>query len=351
MSSTNTKYRWTSAKVYELLTEVEDDENRIILLGKKDPKDKTSGESKSAAYRRIGAAIFGEEYNVAQASDDAKERKAVELMLTNRVKAKWENLIKEYKVQAARMTVTGGGLGEITENQADNILQASNFSDLHVSPDGPDETTSVEARNLWHDIHRKFEFFGRLHNLLGERPNMRPITIRTGTGPSGAQLVSHPQPVSPISPQASPPITTKEDGGATSSSTTSTPKAGKAPPKPSNLSDIKTIKQAAARKSQKRGFEDTLIDMQRNFAETRNQQNTEKVYLSKRQLLLDEFKLGIYTKEEYCKLKAELDAERMAESHAPKKLRYAKAGPTVLDDDINGSELDGSDLHDSSEDD
>ena len=78
------KYRWTSDKAFELINKAERDENWTILLGKKDPKEvcipspvnthllrflhliffqNTSGESKTAVFKRIAIALFGQEYN------------------------------------------------------------------------------------------------------------------------------------------------------------------------------------------------------------------------------------------------------------------------------------------------
>lgn len=39
------------------------------------------------------------------------------------------------------------------------------------------------------DICKKFEFFPQLHKLMATRPNVVPICLTTGTGPSGAETI------------------------------------------------------------------------------------------------------------------------------------------------------------------
>lgn len=59
-------------------------------------------------------------------------------------------MCKEYKLLAARMTVTGGGVGDLTLDQAEAMLAQDNQSpNLYVGPEGPSEDTPGDAVNLW----------------------------------------------------------------------------------------------------------------------------------------------------------------------------------------------------------
>ncbi|KAG8905570.1 hypothetical protein FRC01_008306 [Tulasnella sp. 417] len=195
------RFQWTEALIWKLINKVAEEQNRKVLLGKKEKKENTSGDSKTAVYKRIGIELFPDER---QATASPKEEKAVDTMLGNRVKSKWENLLGSYKLQAAKMTVTGGGLSleSVDDDQlADALEEAAGVSRLYVPPEGPSQDTSSEARNLWEEINNQFPFFAELHRLIGTRPNMIPISITTGTGPRGSTTI-HPQPPSPITTPA-----------------------------------------------------------------------------------------------------------------------------------------------------
>lgn len=67
----------------------------------------------------------------------------------NRVKSKYESLLKTYKVHTDKMAATGGGLGDLNDiDRADRPAKSSGH-DLYIPPDGPQGDTPIEARNLW----------------------------------------------------------------------------------------------------------------------------------------------------------------------------------------------------------
>ncbi|KAG8957815.1 hypothetical protein FRC05_009568 [Tulasnella sp. 425] len=192
------RFTWSTDNIWTLIGTVEKEENRKVLLGLRvaegEGRENTSGDSKTAVYKRIGAELFPAELELVT---DAKAKKAVGTTLGLRVKAKWEGLMSTYKEHASTMIATGGGLKNLRDEQLLEALhKVSGTSPLYVPPEGPTEETTDEGRNLWEDINKKFIFFGRLHSLVATRPNMNPISITTGAGPLGSTTL-HPQPPSP----------------------------------------------------------------------------------------------------------------------------------------------------------
>lgn len=144
--------------------------------------------------------------------------------------------MKDYKTQALRLRQTGGGIGQETDESNDldafpldgtgEGVEYAHFVSLnmvsfvapethlryYIGADGPGADTPEEAKNLWgtyiclrvvmnltprrfvEDICAKFEFFPQLHQLVATRPNVIPICLTTGIGPSGPETIFVQQP-------------------------------------------------------------------------------------------------------------------------------------------------------------
>jgi hypothetical protein len=53
-----------------------------------------------------------------------------------------------YKKKAKRLRQTGGGLGG-NDELAEGGIEVDEFLDCYIPPDGPDATTTDDARNIW----------------------------------------------------------------------------------------------------------------------------------------------------------------------------------------------------------
>ncbi|KAG1881286.1 hypothetical protein F4604DRAFT_1922300 [Suillus subluteus] len=55
---------WSEDMTWSLLLEVEKDDNRLVLLGKREKKENTSGDNKITVFQRIGAVILPKSYKL-----------------------------------------------------------------------------------------------------------------------------------------------------------------------------------------------------------------------------------------------------------------------------------------------
>ncbi|KAG0693614.1 hypothetical protein DFH29DRAFT_963638 [Suillus ampliporus] len=55
---------WSEDMTWSLLSEVEKDDNRLVLLGKREKKENTSGDSKITVFQQIGAVVLPESYKL-----------------------------------------------------------------------------------------------------------------------------------------------------------------------------------------------------------------------------------------------------------------------------------------------
>ncbi|KAJ7809439.1 hypothetical protein B0H13DRAFT_2221068 [Mycena leptocephala] len=160
------------ALIWELIAQMEVKENRLVLFGKQDKNENTSGESKIAVYKRIGTKILPD---LAQTSPNA---------LAKRVKGKAEDLVNTYKKLAKQLQVTGGGLRNDDDDDDDgNDSDGSGvhqFLECYISSEGPDHDTTDRARNIWEKLTEKFEYFPALHRFLAARSNIVPPWLRLG---------------------------------------------------------------------------------------------------------------------------------------------------------------------------
>ncbi|KIK74405.1 hypothetical protein PAXRUDRAFT_19905 [Paxillus rubicundulus Ve08.2h10] len=232
-------------------------------------------------------------------------------------KQKNENTSGETKLR-----MTGGGI-QAPDGEDHSPSDDDEYCDFYISADGPNDTTTAEALNIWGTFYAKNNI---LFNLI--RPNVNPIAITTGVGPAGKKTF-HIQPLddddnagdeltqsqigqiqmlqdainmanaarvhAPLSTSAS--YADKENSAVDLTETPSQKKA----PKLSSLSQdsISKAKDRIQKLPKKRTIDDTLQDIQRTNLEALNERNRRQMDLEERKVLLEEFKLGLWTAEEY----------------------------------------------------
>ncbi|KAF9232460.1 hypothetical protein BU15DRAFT_81226 [Melanogaster broomeanus] len=148
--------QWSNDMVWQLIDQIERNENRVVLLGKWQKGNKTSGDSKVAVYQRIGAAVL--------------------------------------PTYHAINAIATGDRGVKSSNGAKDD-EPDEYFDCYIPVSGPDVTTTTEAQSIWDEIVEAFPFFPALHRIFSTRPNVTPIAITTGVGPHGKKTV-HFQPLS-----------------------------------------------------------------------------------------------------------------------------------------------------------
>ncbi|KAG9088189.1 hypothetical protein FS749_002366 [Ceratobasidium sp. UAMH 11750] len=175
---------WTDEMKIHILQESDKEENRIVLRGKKDSSENTSGESKTTVYRRIAKEVIPEVYNRDPIDAGSK------------VMNQYNALVTLYSRLSKELTKTGNGVGGDVDEKSDGVRQLE--LDNYIPAGGPTEATSENAVNTWNALCEKCAFFPLLHELLSTRPSQVPIATTTGIGPSGPQTVLF-QPPSPSS--------------------------------------------------------------------------------------------------------------------------------------------------------
>ncbi|EDR10153.1 uncharacterized protein LACBIDRAFT_318208 [Laccaria bicolor S238N-H82] len=311
--------------VWEFITECEKDVNYKVLFGKKEIRENTSGDSKITMFKRIAKVIMPDLFAVDGTTID-------------------QNIPK-----ARCSTSTGGGLeDENCENSQEEHMK------YYIPGEGPNDTTPVDALNLWQQIEKDFKFFPRLHKIFATCPNVTPIVVTTVLGPQGRKTVWFQPPndtadstagsavdLAPLSTPACRPTHTfgtdvtqaivnangtpvpvelpqKADTRPPVSTDTQPPistdarppvSAGKRAPKSSAISQeaINKARLNIEKVPQKHTLLDTLLDMQEKNNKMWSDEAKEKLLIQKRAHLLDEFKLGIYDRETYLEKKAELE--------------------------------------------
>lgn len=242
------------------------------------------------------------------------------------------------------------------------------------------------------DIERQFPFFPRLHAIIGCRPNHIPPAITTGVGPHGRRTVHYQAPEDDGSinqPEASGVFSTEvaqyntfmdvmaaEQAGRLAISGTQPPETPshdqENQPPPSTPTPRPALKRfviseeaiakakASIRKtSSKPTIEETLLRIQkygfyflayrdylffsrRNMSALRKKEETE-VRIKDRRLLLQEFKLGIYTADEYRVKVGELEPKATGlRTRAASPVWDAEDGSLPSDDSDSDSDSDSS---------
>ncbi|KAG1866694.1 hypothetical protein F4604DRAFT_1927985 [Suillus subluteus] len=320
---------WTMDLTWKLLAEAKKSENRKTLLGEK--KDELSllplqslDYTKIAVLKRIGSVILADSYAL---NPDA---------VGDHVKKWFDYLVNHYKHHARRLKTTGKGIQDDPGYEHDE-----EHFDHYVPMSSPDDSTPKHIKSIWDEIVLKFPYFPELHCMLSTRPNVTPIVITTGVGPtapskdeneghltspqvfSAMQLqqictlqealdaASGTSPLSPSFLDSFPPSLdfdesekenfllppTPKQVSSNSHPTTSAPPSTHTP----KASDaIKKAKQRISKLLKKQTFEDVLANLQQ-------------------QLLLKEFKAGIWEVEEYRMKLQELNNDKAVEVETPAK--------------------------------
>ncbi|KAG1860201.1 hypothetical protein DFJ58DRAFT_874981 [Suillus subalutaceus] len=337
---------WSVDMTWTLLSEVEKDENRLVLLGKRDKKENTSGDSKITVFQRIGSVVLQDSYKL----NPTATGKAV--------KRKYDH----------------------TENSdADGNNSDNEFFEYYVPADGPNSTTTADAQSIWDEIIQKFPFFPVLHRILLSRPNVTPIAVTTGVGPRGKKTLHYQAPSDSEDDNSAPPLTPvqrqqmqclhdiltvaapathhpspsfeqfhdspfDEDTWAGDNKKENTPlpsppvatPAG-CPPKSSALSPdiLDKAKQRIAKIPKKRSM-DEMLNIEhfliqvtlRKSMDAINSRADAEMHLKSRDLLLREFSAGIWSVEEYREKLNTLEnnsanSQPEPQSRPPKRVRYS----------------------------
>ncbi|KAJ2925642.1 hypothetical protein H1R20_g11452, partial [Candolleomyces eurysporus] len=340
---------WTANNyemLHKLLTETEKPENRSVFYGKENKDDNTSGDSKNKVCKRIAEAIVPELF--------VQNPTAI----TKRITTKIKNVYSTYKELSMRLRKTGEGLGG-----QDSQLGGTQL-DFYISADGPDDTTPVEAKNLWDQLVAELPVFPRLHRLLGARPNVVPIVVTTPMGPNSQETIWHQRPDCPavindenidpvlreeqarqeqLNVNPPPPPRTTPAFAAVITNTVQTPPPSTLPPatpvtrapKPSS-GIAKAFQKASSTIPQKRNHTavDQLVDVQRDAVNMMHQNNMMKNANDTRAQLLAEYQAGIWTVAQY---KRQL--RKLMVVHHPAKIRRVDSISGSSDtDDIPSSD-------------
>ncbi|KAG6878044.1 hypothetical protein C0992_008712 [Termitomyces sp. T32_za158] len=313
--------------------------NYKVLFGKKDKTENTSGETKVTVYKHIGQKILPELFDL-----DAGT-------VADRIKSKIESLTKMYRKQHSKIYQTGGGIqSERDENQPESQSNSQEtILDYYIPSTGPDEMTPIKIKNLWKQIEAEFLFFPRLYNIFSTRPNVVPIAVTTALGPNGCSTVWYQDPgcddstsAAPALPEVprhqgstpSPVLTPQRSFGSDILSSINLPidlSPESSPTKPTHNAKPLSVSWEALHCAQanipkaapKRSLGDTLLEMQREQFAMLQQKNMDKLVIKKRGQLIEEYRLGIWNREEYLKQVSALEfgsepiSKRTKRAHSP----------------------------------
>ncbi|KAF7972866.1 hypothetical protein HWV62_16910 [Athelia sp. TMB] len=344
--STLPEISWTVQLTWSLIEEMTKRENAKVLFGKEDGEN-SSGDTKAAVHKRIAKAIIPELWNINPSTAG------------DRVKGKIESLRKKYSQFAKRLKTTGEGIGNGDDGDGDgdgaNAAGTVVF-DFYVPPSGPNEETDTRAVNIWQDIEQQFPFFPSLHRLYASRPNINPPAVTTGVGPYGRRVTYMQPPDDQIDPALSdiPPTQPPASRafGTDIANDILTPDVSQAPPSTPfrtptpaasqssargprapvfSTAAIENAKKAISIVPKKRSFEESIIEiaghvlflsallfppltkLYRNNIKAMDARAREDRDVRKQELLLQEFKAGIWSRGEYRrelkKLKREVTPE------------------------------------------
>ncbi|KAF8797642.1 hypothetical protein BYT27DRAFT_7125099, partial [Phlegmacium glaucopus] len=225
--------------------------------------------------------------------------------------------------------------------------------DYYIPAEGPNKGTPLVAVNIWQDIEKDFKFFPRLHKIFSARPNVVLIAITTALGPYGQRTVwyqspddkdsSAPAPItdSQIDPQLlrisepdAPPTPPHTFGtNITAATANVTPQAVSTNwvPKPSTISReaIEKAHLSIQKVPQKHSLLDTLVELHDKNNQKWSEENLAKLNIQKRGQILEEFKLDIWTKEEYLEQVRKLEG---GSEPAPKGQKTCYVSPDWDDD-------------------
>ncbi|KIK34680.1 hypothetical protein CY34DRAFT_17552 [Suillus luteus UH-Slu-Lm8-n1] len=359
------KTDWTTELTWQLLTEAEKPENRKTLLGKRKDEN-TSKDTKIAVFKRIGSVILEDLYVI---NPDA---------VGDHVKKHFDYLVNHYKHHAHRLRTTGVG---IQDDNTGYDPDEEHFNH-YIPTSGPDNSTPMNIKSIWDEIVSKFPFFLDLHRMLSTHPNVTPIVITTGVGPAGKKTLHYQAPSEdedeheghPASPPSQvfsatqmqqfqtlqqaldaasfptsqsfadpfadsfpsnfnldsekenhlpPPTLTPNQVSSKSKVASATPPTRTSKSLLSHDA-LEKAKQCISKLPKKRTFEDVLTNLQQANLKSINDRARDEINLKKRQLLLEEFKAGIWEVEEYQTKLKELNDENVVEAEPPaKRIQYS----------------------------
>ncbi|KAF8152528.1 hypothetical protein B0H34DRAFT_120095 [Crassisporium funariophilum] len=334
---------------WALLTELKVDKNYKVIFGKKDKNKNTSGERKVTVFKRIGEKILPELFAVDPT------------VIGDCVKSKVEFLVRTYWKHHRKLWQTGGGVqADGNDDEPSQEPNQEGALDFYIPPTGPDETTPAAAKNLWEQIEKEFPPFPRLHVILSTCPNVVPIVVTTTLVPEGHSLVTWyqapsgsstepqadetllqpalpsqpmipqpvlaPQPVEPTKPAVPTGALATSPGAAPrmfgtpliNTPATPTPPPQTCAPKPSTVSQ-ESLEKARAfiqKAPAKRSLGETLLDIQRENLEALRSKATEELAVKKCGQLIEELKLGIWSREEYIEMISELESPQKRQKRA-----------------------------------
>ncbi|KAG2338221.1 hypothetical protein BDR05DRAFT_1004367 [Suillus weaverae] len=156
---------WSKDMTWSLLSEVEKDNNRLVLLGKQEKKENTSRDSKTIVFQWIRAVVLPKSYKL-------------NLTATGKaVKWKYDHLTRKYWQHGKCLRTTGKG---IHGSDVEDNLSENEFFDCYVPAGGPNSMTTTKMKSIWDEIVAKFPFFPVLHQILSSCPNITLIAMTTG---------------------------------------------------------------------------------------------------------------------------------------------------------------------------
>ncbi|KAG1848902.1 hypothetical protein F4604DRAFT_1687605 [Suillus subluteus] len=322
---------WIMDLTWKLLAEAKESENRKTLLGKKKDEN-TLKDTKIAVFKHIGSVILTDSYAL---NPDT---------VGDRVKKQFYYLVNRYKHHARRLRTTGEGIQDDPGYEPDK-----EHFDHYVLMSGPDDSTLKHIKSIWDEIILKFPYFPELHCMLPTHPNVTPIVITTGVSPTGKKTVDYQAPSKdeneghPTSPQV---FSTTQLQQIRTLQEALDAASGTSPLSPSFLDSFPpsldfdesekenfllpaTLKQASdaiekgkqhiSKLPKKQTFEDVLANLQQANLKSINDRAQDEINLKKRQLLLEEFKAGIWEVEEYRMKLQELNHNKAIEVETPAK--------------------------------
>ncbi|KAG8756249.1 hypothetical protein FRC12_010632 [Ceratobasidium sp. 428] len=296
-SSSHDTYLWPLSKIDELISEASSPDNLGKLLGKQGSGKDTSGDTKVKVYDHIAATLFPTQYQ-----NDPK-------LWSNRVQHEWDYLQTQHRIAANRLLYSGElGVKRDTQNDASTPGIRKVELQYYMPPTGPDPNSPAAARNIWEEITQKFPQFPRMHEILSTRPNQVPIAVTTALTPFGPETVL-------LQPPSD-----SEDGGdvednstvvkSESGSLTLTPAKRKrtATQSPTRIRAANRVLDGASVADLRwtAGLEDQFFEVQKQIqsdilkrdGHARQLAERQQVLQGKRHLL-EEFKLGLITVDEY----------------------------------------------------
>ncbi|KAG1717588.1 hypothetical protein EDD22DRAFT_964622 [Suillus occidentalis] len=327
-----------SELTWHLLTEAEKPENRKTLLGKKKDKN-TLKDTKIAVFKRIGSVILEDLYAI---NPDA---------VGDRVKKHFDYLVNRYKRHARWLRTTGEG---VQDDNTGYDPDEEHF-DHYVPTSGPDDSTPMNIKSIWVSVLPGPAGKKTLHYQAPSEDEDEdeghhaspPSQVFSATQMQQFQTLqealdaaSFPTSKSFADPFADsfpsnfdldsekenhlPPPTLTPNWVSSKSKVASATPPTRTSKSLLSHDALEKVKQRISKLPKKRTFEDVLTNLQQANLKSINDRARDEINLKKRQLLLEEFKAGIWEVEEYRMKLKELNNENIVEAEPPaKRIQYS----------------------------